>query len=260
MPSPEAEATTENETGSAGNVAPEAVSGGFPVAGSQAKSAAVASGGGVKPALEQRRKVAAVSRGKVGLGSTPTPSAGEVATLARSVGIEPSRLGGVVVVHSKNPNDVQGRAAQLAARCNGKVISVSPSMGATGQIFFVEVPREYAASFKLDLEQNAASSTPATNALVAGLAVVTTNGSFLSATSTARVVGVLTGGMEKNAAFFEGKPAGEPNAIFNGPAQLALTNNPGAQGGATTVLEIIVVAPLSHTPMNSAPAPATPAN
>ncbi|MGD1020235.1 MAG: anti-sigma factor [Verrucomicrobiia bacterium] len=283
MPSPETQATTENETGSAGNVAPGAASGDFPIAGSQSKSAVVASGGGIKPALEQRRKVAAVNRGNVGLGSTPTPSAAEVVTMARNVGIEPSRLGGVVVVHSEDANDVQSRAEQLAARCNGKVISVSLSMGATGQIFFVEVPREYAASFKLDLEQNAATFALSTNALVAGqlhavsyldfhppalstnargagVAVVTTNGSFLSATSTARVVGVLTGGMEKNSAFFEGRPAVEPNAVFNGPAQLTLTNNPGAQAAATTVLEILVVAPSSLAPKNSAPVPSTPAN
>ena len=189
----------------------------------------------------------AVNRGTVGLGITPIPSAAEVSTLARNVGIEPSKLGGVVVVRSRDLNEVQGRAEQLAARCNGKVISVPPSMGSTGQIFFVEVPREYAASFKLDLEQNAASSSPSTNALVAGVAVFTTNASPLSATSTARVVGVLTGGIETNVA-------------FNGSGQLTLANNPRAQAAATTVLEILVVAPPSLAPTNTTSVPATPAN
>jgi len=157
------------------------------------------------------------------------------------------------VVRSRDLNEVQGRAEQLAARCNGKVISVPPSMGSTGQIFFVEVPREYAASFKLDLEQNAASWTPSTNALVDGVAVVTTNASPLSATSTARVVGVLTGG-------FEGKLVVETNAVFNGSGQLTLANNPRAQAAATTVLEILVVAPPSLAPTNTTTVPATPAN
>jgi anti-sigma factor RsiW len=258
-PSPEAPATTENGAGSAADVASETASGSYQLPGPQAASSVAASGGGVKMAGQPRRRVAAGNRGTSGLGSPPTPSAAEVATLARSVGIEPSKLGGVVVVHSKDLNGVQGRAEQLAARCNGKVISVSPSMGSTDQIFFVEVPREYAASFKLDLQQDAASSTPATNAMVGGVAVVTTNGSLLSATSTARV-GVLTGGVELKVASIEAKSAGDTNAVFNGPVQLTLADNPQAQAAATTVLEILVVPPPSLAATNSTPAPATPAH
>ncbi len=151
------------------------------------------------------------------------------------------------MVHSKDLNDVEGRAEQLVARCNGKVISVSPTMGSTGQIFFVELPREYAASFKLDLQQNASSFLLLTNATVGGVAVVTTNASPLSATSTAQVVGVLTGGVETN-------------ALFNSATQLTLANNPRAQAAAMTVLEILVVAPPSLAPTNSVPVAATPAN
>ncbi len=246
-PSQEAATTTENGNESAGDVVPATVSGDFQAPGPQAKTAVAGKAGGNKPAVQSRRRVAAVNRGTVGLGITPIPSAAEVSTLAPNVGIEPSKLGGVVVVRSRDLNEVQGRAEQLAARCNGKVISVPPSMGSTGQIFFVEVPREYAASFKLDLEQNAASSSPSTNALVAGVAVFTTNASPLSATSTARVVGVLTGGIETNVA-------------FNGSGQLTLANNPRAQAAATTVLEILVVAPPSLAPTNTTSVPATPAN
>jgi hypothetical protein len=242
-PSQESQATPENGDGSAATVASEAPSGTGQMPSSQAKPAVAASGGGIKPAVESRRRVAAANRGTGRLGITPSPSAAEVATLARSVGIQPSRVSGVVVVQSRDLKNVQGRAEQLADRCNGKVISIPPSMGSTDQIFFVEVPREFAASFKLDMEQNTAS--PATNALVAGVAVITTNAPLLAATSTARVVGVLTGG-------FEGKRPLETNAVFDSAAQLTLANNP-----ATTVLEILVVPPPSLAPTNATPVPST---
>ncbi|MGO9243853.1 MAG: anti-sigma factor family protein [Verrucomicrobiia bacterium] len=248
MPSQELQATAESGDGSTANVASEAPSGSYQLPSSQTKSAVVASGGGIKSAVPSKRRVAAVNRGTGSLGITPTPSAAEVATLARSVGIEPSRVSGVVVVQSRDLKNVQGRAEQLADRCNGKVISVPPSMGSTDQIFFVEVPREFAASFKLDMEQNTASSTLSTNLLVAGVAVVTTNASLLTATSTARVVGVLTGG-------FEGKRPLETNAVFDSAAQLTLANNP-----ATTVLEILVVPPPSLAQTNATPVRATPAH
>jgi len=247
MPPQEAPPTTENKNGSSGNVASDTASGSYQLPSLQAKTTVAGGGGSIKLAREPKRRVAAVNRGIGGFGITPTPSAAEVATLARSVGIEPSRLSGVVVVHSKDLNDVEGRAEQLAARCNGKVISVSPTMGSTGQIFFVELPREYAASFKLDLQQNASTFLLSTNATVGGVAVVTTNASLLSATSTAQVVGVLTGGVETN-------------ALFNSATQLTLADNPRAQAAAMTVLEILVVAPPSLTPTNSVPVAATPAN
>jgi hypothetical protein len=120
-------------------------------------------------------------------------------------------------------------------------------MGSAGQVFFVEVPRAYAASFKLDMEQNAASITLATNTVAGGVAVITTNGALLSATSTARVVGVLTGAVETNTVFYD-------------LAQLALANNPRAQAVATTVLEIVVEPPASLVPTNTMPVPATAAN
>jgi len=246
MPSEEPQGTFDVGDGSSGTVAPETVSGGFPLASGQAKATAAGGGLGIKPALDQRRRVAAVGRGSGGLGGIATPSAADVATLARSAGIEPSRISGVVVVRSKDLNNVQGRAELLAARCNGKVISVPSSMESTGQIFFVEVPREYAASFKLDLQETATSSTLATNGFVAGVAGVTGNVALLSATTTTRVVGVLTGGVETN-------------AVFDGTAQLTLANNPRAQAAATTVLEILVVAPPSLAPTNAPPVPATPA-
>ncbi len=247
MPSQEAAATSENGADSSEHGVSGATSGSYQMPSSQAKTTVAGGGGDIKLAREPKRRVAAVNRGIGGFGIAPTPSAAEVATLARSVGIEPSRLSGVVVVHSKDLNDVEGRAEQLVARCNGKVISVSPTMGSTGQIFFVELPREYAASFKLDLQQNASSFLLSTNATVGGVAVVTTNASPLSATSTAQVVGVLTGGVETN-------------ALFNSATQLTLANNPRAQAAAMTVLEILVVAPPSLAQTNSVPVAATPAN
>jgi hypothetical protein len=120
-------------------------------------------------------------------------------------------------------------------------------MGSTEQVFFVEVPREFATSFKLDLEQNSISATLSTNAMADRVAVATTNGSPLSATSTGRVVGVLTGGVETN-------------ALFNGAAQLTLANNPRVQAVTMTVLEILVVPPPSAvlTPTNAMAVPAMP--
>lgn len=235
---------TENEVASSGgNVAPEP--GAYQLSDSAAKSLVAGSRLDFKPAVVSRRRVPAVTHGTGGLGIMPTPSASEVVTLAKSLGVEPAKLGGVVVVHARSLNDAQGRAEQLAARCNGKVISVSPAMDSTGHIFFVELPREYAASFKLDLEQNAVSFVLPTNAILDRVAAVTNNVSALSATSTARVVGVLTGGVETS-------------GLFSGTAQLALANNPRAQAAATTVLEILVVPPPLLVPTNSTLTPAMP--
>jgi anti-sigma factor RsiW len=244
MPSPEAQATTESTAGPSENNAPQSVSGNGQSVGLQAKSATVAGGRNIKFTSGTKRRVTAGNRGTNGPAITGAPSGTEVSTLARNAGIDPSKVGGVVVVQSRNLRDVQGRAEELAAQCNGKVISVSPSMESTGQIFFVEVPREYAASFKLDLQQNAAPSVLSTNRVVAGVAAFTTNAGLLSATSTARVIGVLTGGINTN-------------AVFNGPAQLSLANNPQARAAATTVLEILVVPPPSLAPTNSTPTATT---
>ncbi|MGA2604565.1 MAG: anti-sigma factor [Verrucomicrobiia bacterium] len=244
MPSPEAQPTTENAAGSSENVASESVSGNGQSVGQQAKSATAVGGRNIKFTSGTKRKVAASNAGTNRPAITPTPSAAEVSLLARNAGIDPSKVGGVVVVQSRNPHDVQGRAEELAARCNGKVVSVSPSMESTGQIFFVEVPREYAASFKLDLQQNAVPSALSTNRMVAAVAAITTNAGLLSATSTARVIGVLTGGVNTN-------------AVFNGPAQLSLANNPQARAVATTVLEIFVVPPPSLTLTNPTPTATT---
>jgi Putative zinc-finger len=234
--SQEEAAKPENEIASAATVAPEPGIGAGEPSESQAKSLISGSRFSVTPAGESKRRIPAPNRGP---GVAPAPSAAQVATLARSLGIEPAKVGGVVVVRSRNLNDTRSRAEQLASRCNGKVISASPAAGSTGQIFFVELPREYAASFKLDLEQNAAATLSA-NAMAEKLAVVATNVSPLSATSTARVVGVLTGGVDTN-------------GLFSGPAQLALANNPRAQAAATTVLEILVLPPPVLAPTNATP-------
>jgi hypothetical protein len=203
-----------------------------------------------------KRKVTAANRGTGGSAITPAPSDTEVSTLARNAGIDPSKVGGVVVVQSQSPHDVQGQAEVLATRFNGKVISVSPAMESTGQILFVEVPQEYAASFKLGLQQDAASFRLSTNKMVAALAPVTTNAGLLSATSTARVAGVTTSGAEVKSASLQGKLAVETNAVFNGLPQLSLANNPQAQAAAMTILEILVVPPPSFVPTNPTPAAA----
>jgi hypothetical protein len=257
-PSPEAQVATETATGSPVDNAPESVSGNGQSAGAQAKPATTTGGRNIniKFTSGTKRKVPTSTAGTNGPAITPTLSDAEVSTLARDAGIEPSKVGGVVVVQSRNLQEAEGRTEELAARYNGKIISVSPSMGSTGQVLFVEVPRDDAAAFKLGLQQEPGSSALFTNATMAGVTAINTNGALLSATSTARVAGVLTSGVGAKSASVEAKSAVGTNGVFNGSPQLSLTNNPQAQAAATTVLEILVVPPPSLAPTN--PPPITP--
>jgi anti-sigma factor ChrR (cupin superfamily) len=165
-----------------------------------------------KSAGEVRRRAFTTNGSVGGLTIAPPLAAAEVAAVAQGLGIEPSRLGDVVIVPARNLHDVQGRAQQLAAKCNGRIIPVPPSKEVAGHLFFVELPREYAASFKLDLLQASAGATPSSGGAM-GLGP-----------------GVLTGNHETN-------------AVFSGPAGLALTNDVTARESATTVLEIMIVTP-----------------
>jgi hypothetical protein len=244
-PSQEAAVSLEKEAVSSGEIASEPGPGAEQQSASRPNSAIAGSRVDFKPSLLSKRRMVAANRGSGGWGAGVGPSAAAVAAMAQSVGIEPAKVAGVVVVQAKNLNVVRGQAEQLASRCNGKVISVVPSTASTGQIFFVELPREYAASFQLDLEQSAASPRLSTTGMIDKVAAVTTNAPPLSATSTARVVGVLTGGIETN-------------GLFSSSAQLTLANNPRAQAAATTVLEILVVPPPGLTPTNITSRPASP--
>ena len=178
---------------------------------------------------EVRRKAFAANGSVGGLAIAPPLATHEVAAAAQDLGIEPSRLGDEVIIPAKDLHDVQGRAEQLAAQCNGKVIPVSPSKAAAGHLFFVELPREYAASFKLELLQNPALSVGAGGGS-RDKGGTTAGATASSADAIGFGVGVLTGNRETN-------------AVFSGSAALALTNEAKAQAPATTVLEIMVVTP-----------------
>lgn len=183
-----------------------------------------------KSAVEIRRRAMASNGGTDGLTIAPPLAAPDVAVVARGLGIEPSRLGDIVVVPAKDLHDVQGRAEQLAAKCNGKVIPVPPSKEAAGHLFFVELPREYAASFKLELLQASRSSPSPAKGTLRGDGVAPASA---TATSGARIdlgAGVLIGNRETNAA-------------FDNWSGLALSDEAKARASATTILEIMVVTP-----------------
>jgi hypothetical protein len=182
-----------------------------------------------KSAGEVRRKAFAANGSVDGLTIAPPLAAHEVAAVAQGLGIEQSKLGDVVVVRATDLTDVRRRAEELAAKCSGRVIPVPPSKEEAGHLFFVELPREYAASFKLELLGSAASSVAAgggsrdKGGTTAGAAAPSGDAIGFGA-------GVLTGNRETN-------------AVFSGSAALALTNEAKARASATTVLEIMVVTP-----------------
>jgi hypothetical protein len=255
-PPPEAPATIVTAAGAAENVPSESVTGNGQSVGVQPKSATTIGGRNIKFTSGSKRKVPATNAGTNGP-AVALVLPGDVVMAAGDAGIDPSTIDGVVVVESRNPQEVKWRAEELAARSNGKIIAVSPSRGSTAQIIFVEVPRDDAAAFKLGLQQEPGFSALFTNTMVAGGAGIKTNGA-LTATSTARTVGVLTGGVGVKPASTETKSAADTNAIFNGPPQLSLANNPQAQVAATTVLGIYVVPPPSLAPTSPMPAAASP--
>ena len=129
---------------------------------------------------ESRRRIPATAGGAGGLTITAAPASG-AAGWAQSLGIDPAKLHDVVTVGAKNPNDVMNRAEQLVAGHRGRVIPDPQSKDATGQVFFVELPREFAAGFTSELLRGSG-----TNALAMG-------------EPTASRTGELTGIVETNA-------------------------------------------------------------
>ena len=109
---------------------------------------------------ESRRRVPVVAGGADGLTITAAPASG-VASWAQSLGIDQSKLRDVVTVDAKHPDDVRGRAEQLAAKYRGRTIPAAQSKDATGQVFFVELPWECAAAFKSELLQGSGTNAPA---------------------------------------------------------------------------------------------------
>lgn len=155
------------------------------------------------------------------LSATPPSSPSPVLGASRSMEFAQSKPGETVTVHARNFDDVRSRAQQLAARCNGRVVVVPPSKDATEQTFFVELPREYVAAFKLELLKTSGPS--------ATLAQGGTGEQSASTDAAVPSSGVLTG----NAA---------TNNSINAPGPLGLGDDATASA-PTAVLEIRVVAP-----------------
>jgi hypothetical protein len=141
---------------------------------------------------ESRRRIPAAAGGAGGLRSTAAPASG-VAALAQSLGVDPSKLHDVVTVGAKNPSDVMNRAEQLVASHKGRVIPDPQSKAATGQVFFVELPREFAAGFTSELLRNPGTNAPAGEVGSRDESVVALNGPVGSGG------GELTGSVETNA-------------------------------------------------------------
>ena len=172
---------------------------------------------------ESRRRIPVVAGGAGGLTITAAPASG-VAGWAQSLGIDPSKLHDVVTVGAKNPSDVMNRAEQLVASHKGRVIPDPQSKAATGQVFFVELPREFAAGFTSELLRNPGTNAPADKVGGRDESVVALSGPAGSGG------GELTGSVETNA----------DTKFLN---RLLLNVEVKPPSSTTTVLEIRVVPP-----------------
>ena len=160
---------------------------------------------------ESRRRIPVVAGGTGGLTITATSASG-AAGWAQGLGIDPSKLHDVVTVSAKNAGDVMNRAEQLVAGHKGRVIPDPQSKAATGQVFFVELPREFAAGFTSELLQGSGTNALATSE------------------PTVSRTGELTGSVETNA----------DTKFLN---RLLLNVEVKPPSSTTTVLEIRVVPP-----------------
>jgi hypothetical protein len=158
------------------------------------------------------------------------PPGPDTARLARDLGIEPSKLGEMVVIDAKNPSDVRAQAEELAERCHGSVIWAPEAQDATGQVFFVELPQEYVATFKLELMRNSELSARLADTKIQAVSGVSSGAAPASAVGTGVVSGILIGGRSTNV-----------NAdTFPG---LTLADEVRTQETSTVVLQIMVVTP-----------------
>jgi hypothetical protein len=153
-----------------------------------------------------------------------------MALAAATFGVEPSKLGGVVTVNNMKLSDVRSRAELLAANCNGKVLSVPQAKDATVQVFFVEVPREYATAFRSELLQEPLRGGLTNEAGIHAESGIVTE-TVTTATSAVHVVGSVLVGRR------------ETNENFNTYSRLDLMRDTKALEPATVVLEIVVVPP-----------------
>ena len=219
----------DRAAGSAEAAAPSGAVGGKPsVFGAQARSDITARRTfGLASDSSRRIPTTQSSSGQFSLAPPPGP---DVAALARDLGIEPSKLGEMVVVDARNPSDVRAQAEELAERCHGNVIWAPDLQGSTGDVFFVEVPQEYAATFKLELLRSSELSATLADTKNRAESGVSSGAVAASTIGTGVVSGVLIGGRSTNVT------AGRYTT-------LTLADNASTQETATVVLEIRVVTP-----------------
>jgi len=153
-----------------------------------APSGMVAGGADNQSAAGPTRVPVVGNRGE--LSATPPSAPSPDINLIRSVEFPRSKPGEIVTVHARVFDDVRNQAQQLAMRCNGRVVVVPTSKGATEQTLFVELPQEYVAAFKLELLK-----TPGPSAVLAPGGGVGESGTTGAATSP---TGVLTGNAPTN--------------------------------------------------------------
>jgi hypothetical protein len=124
------------------------------------------------------------------LSATPPATPSPVVDLIRSVEFPRSKPGEIVTVHTRDFDQLRNQAQQLAARCSGRVVVVPQSKDAAEQTFFVELPQEYVAAFKLELLKTSGPS--------AALAKSGRAGESGATSAVAPSTGVLTGNAPTN--------------------------------------------------------------
>src|SRR5260221_911674 len=179
-------------------------------------AAPVVAGGNQGFEIRRKALISPVPHGAI----APTLSTPDAAALAQDAGIDPSKLGGVMILDGKNASDTRSQAEQLAARCNGTVITAPQSKNFTGQVFFVKLPREYAATFKLEMLRISRSSSTTDVALARD-----ESGGITSA-----ITGVLTG-------------TRNTSAVVSSSIAVKPANEIESRKLATVVLEIVGVPP-----------------
>ena len=216
-------AAQENEQKSAPATESRAVSSADNQPQSTASSAAVDEGnfsGGGQQATSRPRSVATASAQSSYAVAAPNSPAMGLIEAFQPARPKPREQ---VTLQSRDFASVHDRSQQLAARCNGKVLVGLPSTDGKEQVLFVEVPREYAAAFKVELSRTSSNALPQ-GSTADGLDAT----NFAAISPGGGMGGVLTGTASTNAVI--------------GNATSSVSGNQEAPA-PTVILEIHVVAP-----------------
>jgi len=151
-------------------------------------SEVTAGGADNQPATDPRRMPMVRSDNE--LSTTPPAAPSPVVDLIPGMEFPRSKLSEIVTVRGRVFDEVRNQAQQLAARCSGRVVVVPQSKDATEQTFFVELPQEYVAAFKLELLK-----TPGPSGALAKVGIAGESG---ATGAIALSTGVLTGSAPTN--------------------------------------------------------------